>query len=263
MDIAVSGCLGRMGKALVKKIVSDPHLTLTQGITSTHSPYLGQDLGPLCGLKSIHVPVHDTLQRSPDGLIDFSTPQSSVSLVKHPLLEGKKVVIGTTGFSAQEFECLKQASQKMAMVWAPNMSVGVNVVSGLLETAAKILGDEYDIEITEAHHRYKKDAPSGTALSLGQTICHALGIQLNDVAEYGRQGQSLERQPKTIGFSTIRAGGIIGDHNVLFASEDERVEIRHQAITRECFVQGALRAVQWLTDKPFGFYSMKDVLFNP
>ena len=195
-----------------------------------------------------------------DVLIDFTRPDASMAFIETCRQAGKQIIIGTTGYSAAQRAVIAEAAKDVAIVLAPNMSVGVNLALKLLEMAAKVMGDYTDIEIIEAHHRHKVDAPSGTALRMGEVIADALGQDLKDCAIYGREGITGERDRKTIGFSTIRAGDIVGEHTVMFADEGERVEITHKATSRMTFANGAIRAAVWLQDKPNGLYDMQDVL---
>jgi 4-hydroxy-tetrahydrodipicolinate reductase len=193
-------------------------------------------------------------------LIDFTRPEVTLKNIAYCVEYNKNIVIGTTGFSNEEKQQIQHAAESVAIVFAPNMSVGVNLCFKLLETAARVLADDVDIEVIEAHHRHKVDAPSGTALRMGEVIAEALGRKLDDCAVYGREGVTGERDRKTIGFETIRAGDIVGDHTVLFADVGERVEITHKASSRMTFANGAIRAALWLEDKNNGLYDMQDVL---
>ncbi|MDH3935390.1 MAG: 4-hydroxy-tetrahydrodipicolinate reductase, partial [Gammaproteobacteria bacterium] len=195
-----------------------------------------------------------------DVLIDFTRPEPTLANLEVCRQAGRRVVIGTTGFSEQEKARIKAAAEDIGVVFAPNMSVGVNVCLKLLDVAARVLGDEVDIEVIEAHHRHKVDAPSGTALRMGEVVADALGRNLEDCAVYGREGHSGERDRKTIGFETIRAGDIVGDHTVLFAGTGERIEITHKASSRMTFAYGAVRAASWLTGRKAGLFDMQDVL---
>ena len=195
-----------------------------------------------------------------DVLIDFTQPEGTIKHLSVCRAEGIKMVIGTTGFSVEQKEALKVASEDIALVVAPNMSVGVNVTFKLLDIAAKVLGEGYDIEIVEAHHRHKVDAPSGTALHMGEIMAKATGNNLSEVAIYGREGVTGERSSRTIGFSTIRGGDIVGDHTVMFAGTGERIEISHKASNRATFTNGALRAARFLAGKDKGLFDMQDVL---
>jgi len=195
-----------------------------------------------------------------DVLIDFTRPDASMAFIETCRQAGKKLVIGTTGYSDAQKARISEAAKDVAIVMAPNMSVGVNLSLKLLEMTAKVMGDYTDIEVIEAHHRHKVDAPSGTALRMGEVIADALGRDLKDCAIYGREGNTGERDRKTIGFSTIRAGDIVGEHTVMFADDGERVEITHKATSRMTFANGAVRAAVWLADKDSGLYDMQDVL---
>jgi len=195
-----------------------------------------------------------------DVLIDFTRPDASMAFIETCRQAGKKLVIGTTGYSDAQKALISEAAKDVAIVMAPNMSVGVNLSLKLLEMTAKVMGDYTDIEVIEAHHRHKVDAPSGTALRMGEVIADALGRDLKDCAIYGREGNTGERDRKTIGFSTIRAGDIVGEHTVMFADDGERVEITHKATSRMTFANGAIRAAVWLADKDSGLYDMQDVL---
>jgi 4-hydroxy-tetrahydrodipicolinate reductase len=195
-----------------------------------------------------------------DVLIDFTCPEASMASIEQCRRAGKKIVIGTTGFNEKQKTEIAKASEDIAIVLAPNFSVGVNLTLKLLEMTAKVMGDYTDIEVIEAHHRHKVDAPSGTALRMGEVIAKTLGRDLKDCAIYGREGHTGERDRKTIGFSTIRAGDIVGEHTVMFADEGERIEITHKASSRMTFANGAVRAAVWLADKDRGLYDMQDVL---
>jgi 4-hydroxy-tetrahydrodipicolinate reductase len=225
---------------------------------------LGKDTGELVGEEASRVKVTKNLSSvigQFDVLIDFTRPEATLAYMetlRHHV--GKKMVIGTTGFSSEQKAQITEAAKDMAIVMAPNMSVGVNLTLKLLEMAAKAMGDYTDIEIIEAHHRHKVDAPSGTALRMGEVVAKALGRDLKDCAIYGREGNTGARDRKTIGFSTIRAGDIVGEHTVMFADEGERVEITHKASSRMTFASGAVRAAVWLQDKDKGLYDMQDVL---
>ena len=215
----------------------------------------------MSGIEAQNVLISDTLDADKfDVLIDFTHPTVTSQYVDYCLENNKKMVIGTTGCDQALEQKLRDAGDSIAIMYAPNMSVGVNLCLQLLQTAAKVLGDSVDIEIIEAHHRHKVDAPSGTAMKMGQVIAESLGRDLDSCAVYGREGQTGERQRQTIGFETIRAGDIVGEHTVLFAAEGERIEITHKASSRMTFANGALRASHWIMQKDPGLYSMRDVL---
>lgn len=261
--IAVTGAAGRMGKALIEAVHRAPLAGVTAAVHRPDSSLIGADVGELAALGRIGVPVSDDLAKVVeefDVLIDFTHPSVTLKNLAFCRKAGKAMVIGTTGFSAEEKLRLEEAAQDIPIVFAANFSVGVNLCLKLLDTAARVLGDEVDIEILEAHHRHKVDAPSGTALRMGEVVAAALGRDLAEVAVYGREGQTGARNPKTIGFATVRAGDIVGEHTVLFAAEGERVEITHKASSRMTFAKGAVRAALWLEGRAPGLYDMQDVL---
>ncbi|MDP1558626.1 MAG: 4-hydroxy-tetrahydrodipicolinate reductase [Nitrosomonas sp.] len=262
LKIAIAGSAGRMGRTLLEVVTQAPDMELAIALERTGSPYLDNDAGELIGTTCGTRIVSDFATALPgsDVLIDFTRTEATLAHLAVCRAAGVKMVIGTTGFTTEEKKILKAASADIAIVFAPNMSVGVNVTFKLLEIAAKVLNEGYDIEIIEAHHRHKIDAPSGTALRMGEVMAHALGRDLEKVAVYGREGVTGERQPDTIGFSTIRGGDIVGEHTALFAGTGECVEISHKATSRMTFAMGALRAVRFLADKPQGLFDMQDVL---
>ncbi|MGR8941065.1 MAG: 4-hydroxy-tetrahydrodipicolinate reductase [Gammaproteobacteria bacterium] len=261
--IAVAGVSGRMGTCLVKAADAAAHAEFAAAVSRPGSLAVGKDAGELAGLGTIGVHVADDLSAVLDQfdvLIDFTRPDTSMTLIEQCRAAGKKIVIGTTGYTPAQKRMIEQAAENIAIVLSPNMSVGVNLSLKLLEMTARVMGDDCDIEIIEAHHRHKVDAPSGTALRMGEVIAATLDRELKNCAIYGREGHTGERDRKTIGFSTIRAGDIVGDHTVMFADDGERVEITHKATSRITFANGAVRAAIWLKDKPSGLYDMQDVL---
>ncbi len=261
--VAVVGVSGRMGLCLVKATVLSENTTFAAAISRPESIAVGRDGGELAGIAIQGVKVVEDLAAVVDQfdvLIDFTRPEPSMNYIEICRQAGKKIVIGTTGYSDEQKAVINEAAKDIAIVLAPNMSVGVNLSLKLLEMAAKVMGDYTDIEIIEAHHRHKVDAPSGTALRMGEVVADALGRDLKDCAIYGREGDTGERDRKTIGFSTIRAGDIVGEHTVMFADEGERLEITHKATSRMTFANGAVRAADWLKDKENGLYDMQDVL---
>lgn len=262
IGIAVAGAAGRMGKTLIEAVTQkEEQLELRQATVLGGDPSLGLDAGLLAVGKPLGVVTQAQLDTSGfDVLIDFTSPSATLENLAACKTAGKAIVIGTTGFGEQELAEIKEAAKSIAIVMAPNYSVGVTASFKLLQMAAKILGEGYDIEISEAHHRHKKDAPSGTALKMGQVVADTLGRDLNEVAVYGREGVTQERDAKTIGFATVRAGDIVGDHTVLFAGGGERLEITHKASNRMTFASGAVRAAIWVESKAAGLYSMEDVL---
>jgi len=263
LKIAVTGAAGRMGRSLVTACSQAEHCRLTLALEHSGNTLLGSDAGELAGIGKLDLPLRDNLDANAanfDTLIDFTRPEATLANLASCVANNKSIVIGTTGFSDAQKQAIQQAAQSIPVVFAPNMSVGVNLCFKLLDLAARVLGDEVDIEVIEAHHRHKVDAPSGTAVRMGEILAAALGRNLEDCAVYGREGITGPRVRKTIGFETIRAGDIVGDHTVLFAAEGERVEITHKASSRMTFANGALRAAIWLKDQPAGLYDMQDVL---
>ncbi len=261
--IAVVGASGRMGLCLIRAAALSDQAELTVAVSRPGSIALGKDAGELAGISHIGVPVTDDLSAMRDSfdvLIDFTRPEPSMDFIEICRQAGKKIVIGTTGYSEEQKREIARAAEDVAIVLAPNMSVGVNLTLKLLEMTAQVMGDYTDIEIIEAHHRHKIDAPSGTALKMGEVIAASLGRDLDECAIYGREGVTGERDRNTIGFSTIRAGDIVGEHTVMFADEGERVEITHKASSRMTFANGAVRAALWLQGKDRGLYDMQDVL---
>ena len=262
--IAVMGAAGRMGKILIEAVQQTAGAAgLTAAVDRPDSTLVGADAGELAGIGRIGVPLSGDLSRVVDEfdvLIDFTHPSVTLKNLEVCRRAGKAMVIGTTGLSQEEKEQLVAAAKDVPLVFAANFSVGVNLCLKLLDTAARVLGDEVDIEIVEAHHRHKVDAPSGTALRMGEVVAEALGRDLREVAVYGREGQTGARDRQTIGFATVRAGDIVGDHTVLFAADGERVEITHKASSRMTFAKGAVRAALWLEGREAGLYDMQDVL---
>ena len=261
--IAVMGAAGRMGKALIEAVHQAPGAGLTAAVHRAESSLVGADAGELAGLGRIGVPLSGDLDRVVDEfdvLIDFTHPSVTLKNLAFCRKAGKAMIIGTTGFSVEEKQLLVEAGKDIPIVFAANFSVGVNLSLKLLDMAARVLGDDVDIEIIEAHHRHKVDAPSGTALRMGEVVANALGRDLQKVAVYGREGQTGARERETIGFATVRAGDVVGDHTVLFAADGERVEITHKASSRMTFAKGAVRAALWLQKRQPGLYDMQDVL---
>jgi 4-hydroxy-tetrahydrodipicolinate reductase len=260
--IAITGAAGRMGKALLEAAHDTEGVSVSAAIERAGSTLVGVDAGELAGIGALNVFLVDNVADAADFdvLIDFTRPEVTLANLAVCRQRGSAMVIGTTGFDDAQKTAISDASADIAIVFAPNMSVGVNLCLKLLEMAAKVLGDEVDIEIIEAHHRHKVDAPSGTALRMGEVVADALGRDLSECAVYGREGHTGERDSKTIGFETIRAGDIVGDHTVLFAGMGERVEITHKASSRMTFAKGAMRATLWLKGRKAGLYDMQDVL---
>jgi 4-hydroxy-tetrahydrodipicolinate reductase len=262
MKIAVAGASGRMGKMLIETIVAAEDMVLVGALDTPQSAFLGTDAGLSLG-KPTGVLIESDFAKglvSAEFLIDFTRPEGTLEHLKFCAEHGIKMIIGTTGFDDAGKAAIAEAAKKTAIVFAPNMSVGVNVTLKLLEMAAKSFSHGYDIEIIEAHHRHKVDAPSGTALKMGEVIADTLGRDLKEVGVFSREGVTGERDPSSIGFATIRGGDIVGDHTVLFAGIGERVEITHKSSSRVTYAHGSLRAARFLADKTTGLYDMYDVL---
>lgn len=260
--ICVAGASGRMGRMLIEAVSAASDCVLSGALDVPGCPALDQDPGAFLGVGTglrVTSDVRRGLQGA-DCLIDFTRPQGTLAHLQVCRELGVGAVIGTTGFSAAQKDEIADAARDIPIVLAPNMSVGVNVTLKLLEMAAKSLATGYDIEIIEAHHRHKVDAPSGTALKMGEVIAAALGRDLAQCAVYAREGVTGERDPSSIGFATIRGGDIVGDHTVLFAGTGERIEISHKSASRVSYAQGSLRAVRFLGDKKTGLFDMADVL---
>lgn len=261
LNIVITGSGGRMGQALLQATLDDAELRLAGALDRPDSPQLGKDageaFGAACGVRLTSV----TQALKPGTvLVDFTRPEPSLAYLEACRSAGAGMVIGTTGFTALQKQAIADAAREIPVVFAPNMSVGVNLLINLVQAAARVLSEGYDIEIIEAHHRHKVDAPSGTALRLGEAAAAALGRNLEDCAIYGREGVTGERDPATIGFATVRGGDVVGDHTVLFAGTGERVELTHKASSRATFALGALRAAKFIADKKSGLFDMRDVL---
>lgn len=263
INVAVTGAAGRMGRALIQVLAGGDGVCLGAALERPGHERVGADAGELAGLGRLGVPVTDDLVAVLDDfdtLIDFSVPDSTLAALEICRAASRRMVIGTTGFEAGGLAAIEAAAGEIAIVMAPNMSVGVNVVFKLIEMAAAILGDDVDVEITEAHHRDKVDAPSGTAVRMGEILAKTLGRDLATDAVYGRHGTTGPRDRRTIGFQSIRAGDLVGEHTVMFAGTGERIEITHRASSRSNFAFGAVRAVRWLAEKPPGLYDIQQVL---
>lgn len=263
IKVAIHGAAGRMGHALIQACQHAENLSLAAAIERPGSPAIGTDAGSLAGLQAIGLRVSDHIDpvtQDFDVLVDFTRPEPSLQALSVCRQHQKAIVIGTTGFSESDKRLIDAASLEIPVVLAPNMSVGVNLCLKLLEVAARVIGDETDIEVIEAHHRHKVDAPSGTALRMAEVVAETLGRELKTHGVFSREGHTGERDPKSIGFSVIRAGDIVGEHTVMFADEGERVEITHKASSRMTFAKGAMRAAGWLAGRHPGLYDMQDVL---
>ena len=260
--VAIAGASGRMGRMLIEAVRASGDCVLAGALDIASSPAIGSDATAFLGVAS-GVPITADVRAglaNADVLIDFTRPEGTLEHLAVCAQVGVKAVIGTTGFTAEQKEAIAAAAQKTAVVFAPNMSVGVNVTLKLLDMAARALSTGYDIEVIEAHHRHKVDAPSGTALKMGEVIAQALGRDLKDCAVYAREGVTGERDPSSIGFATIRGGDIVGDHTVLFAGTGERIEISHKSSSRAGYAQGSLRAARFLAAHRTGLFDMFDVL---
>jgi 4-hydroxy-tetrahydrodipicolinate reductase len=262
LRVAIAGASGRMGRMLVEAVAAADDLVLAGALDVPGGPAIGQDAMAFLGRTS-GVAISADLGAGLAGaqvLIDFTRPEGTLAHLAACADRGVKLVIGTTGFTEDQKQQIAEQAQRTAIVMAPNMSVGVNVVLKLLDTAARALNQGFDIEVIEAHHRHKVDAPSGTALAMGEVVAQALGRDLKACAVYGREGVTGERDPSTIGFATIRGGDIVGDHTVLFAGTGERIEITHKSSSRATYAQGSLRAARFLADKTRGLFGMDQVL---
>ena len=255
--IAIAGAAGRMGRNLIMACAATEGVQLSHAVEKPDSPFIGIDAGVVAGIEAQGVVIVDQLDAEQfDVLIDFTHPTVTSKHVDYCLQHNRKMVIGTTGCDEGLENKMQRAGDSIAIMFAHNMSVGVNLCLKLLETTASVLGDSVDIEVMEAHHRHKVDAPSGTAVKMGRVIADTLGRDLKECAVYGREGQTGARDRKTIGFATVRAGDIVGEHTVMFADEGERIEITHKASNRMTFANGAIRASLWVDKQEPGFYGM-------
>ena len=263
MPVAILGAAGRMGRTLVRMVHAEDGMRVAAAVEREDDPHVGADAGTLAGIGEIGVEVEGSLDRAldvSDVCIDFTLPGPTVEHARACRSRRRPMVVGTTGLSPEQRAMLAEAAADIAIMHAPNMSVGVNLCFKLLDIAARALGDSVDVEIVEAHHRNKVDAPSGTAVRMGEVIAGALGRDLADCAVYGREGHTGIRDRTTIGFETIRAGDIVGEHTVMFGGEGERIELTHRATSRANFAAGAVRAARWVAKSPPGLYDMQDVL---
>ena len=262
LKVVIAGCSGRMGHALLEGVFADAELALHGALDRADSPQIGRDAGEQFGKKSGVLISHDVdaALKGADVLVDFTRPEPSLVYLAACQKAGVNMVIGTTGFTSEQKDIIAKVAKYISVVFAPNMSVGVTLLINLVQAAAKVLSEGYDIEVIEAHHRHKVDAPSGTALRLGEAAASALGRNLEECAIYGREGVTGERDPSTIGFATVRGGDVVGDHTVLFAGIGERVELTHKASSRATFALGALRAGKFMQGKKSGLFDMQDVL---
>jgi len=263
MKVIVAGCAGRMGKRIASLALKNKTLTLAGAFESAESPAVGKDIGEIIGESKqdiIIAPSIGEVLASGDVVIDFTSPEATLENLKAIVQQQKKIVIGTTGLSAVQQKEIEKAAKSVPVVFAPNMSLGVNLLFKLSRMVAELLNDDYDIEIIETHHRHKKDAPSGTARELARQVAQGRSIDLESVAEYGREGMCGERNKGVIGIHAIRGGDVVGEHTVSYMTDGERLELTHKASSRDAFAKGALVAAQFLADKENGLYSMQDVL---
>ena len=259
----VTGAAGRMGSLIIRGVMESGDMELVGALEAPDHPCIGSDVGAVIGGGQRGVKVSDTVEAAfsaADVIIDFTFPDATMKVAGYAASSGKAMVIGTTGFTDNESNLIRSHARKIPVVMAPNMSIGVNVMFKMVSMLASLLGDDYDVEIVEAHHRLKKDAPSGTAVGLARSVAQARGEDLKDLARYERHGMIGPRPRGEIGIQTVRAGDIVGDHTVFFAGNNERIEIVHRAHTRQNFAQGAIRAARWLVGREPGLYSMMDVL---
>ncbi len=250
-----------MGRMLIEAVLNSPDLSLAAALDRPGAPSIGQDAGGFLGQET-GIAITDDLDAiaQADCLIDFTRPEGTLQHLEACVRHGVKCVIGTTGFTTEGKQAIQAAGQKIAIVFAPNMSLGVNVTLKLLEMAARLLNSGYDVEVFEAHHRNKVDAPSGTALAMGDAVARAWGQELDDIADWARHGETGPRQDGRIGFSVVRGGDIVGDHTVYFCGQGERLEITHRSSSRATYAEGSLRAARYLARKEFGLFDMQDVL---
>ena len=263
LKIAIAGAAGRMGRTLIAAVsaAEDSEMVLSAAIARKGSSLIGVDAGEMAGIGRLDIPVVASLDEADfDLLIDFTLIEPTLENLAYCCEHNKRVVIGTTGFDDTQRQQIADAGKKIPVVFAANMSVGMNLCFHMLKQMSEVLGEDSDIEIIEAHHRHKVDSPSGTAVRLGQVVADTLGRDLSTCAVYGREGVGEPRDRETIGFATVRGGDVVGDHTVLFASEGERVELTHKASSRMTFAKGAVRASSWLADKSPALYDMQDVL---
>lgn len=263
LNIAIMGAAGRMGQMLVHEVTMTDGCHVSGATDREGSPHIGEDVGTLAGVKSLGVTIGDdpapVIARA-HAVIDFTSPAATVEHARLCAQANAAHIIGTTGLTPDDEEALKMAARHCQVVYAPNMSVGVNLLLALTEKVAAVLGDDYDIEVVEMHHRHKVDAPSGTALGLGKAAAKGRDVAHEEAAVYTREGQTGARPAGKIGYATLRGGDVVGEHTVIFAGDGERIEIGHKASDRKVFAQGALRAVKWARQQKYGFYTMRDVL---
>lgn len=263
IKVTVCGAAGRMGSRIIALSKDYPEIKLVGAVESKDNPRLGNDAGVVAGIGELGIKIVDDIEKvidNTDIAVNFTNPEATIEHLKIVKKHKKSIVIGTTGFDNEQISLVQKASKEIPIVLSPNMSIGVNLLFKILKDVARVLGDDYDVEIIEAHHRMKKDAPSGTAIKMAKVIAEALGRNFDEVAVYARKGIIGERTKKEIGIQTVRAGDIVGEHTVIFGGLGERIEITHKASSRDTFARGALKAALWLYGKPAGLYDMGDVL---
>ncbi len=263
IKVSIMGVAGRMGQTILRQLNNENDVHIVGATEIVSHPELGSDIGILSGQGELGISISDNVEDAcinAEVIVDFTAPLSTLNNARYAASNGKSMVVGTTGFTEEEKKELYQLAKKFPCVFSPNMSIGVNVMFEATKKLAEILGDDYDIEIIEAHHKHKIDAPSGTALRLGESAAEGLGRDFNKVARYERHGAIGERKEKEIGMQTIRAGDIVGEHTVMFCGAGERIELTHRAMSRDNFAKGVVRAVKWIPGKPAGIYTMKQVL---
>jgi 4-hydroxy-tetrahydrodipicolinate reductase len=263
IKLTVCGAAGRMGSRIIALLKDYPEIKLVGAVESKDNPRLGNDAGVVAGIGQLGIKIVDDIEKvidNTDIAVNFTNPEATIEHLKIVKEYKKSIVIGTTGFDNNQISLIQETSKEIPIVLSPNMSIGVNLLFKILKDVAKVLGDDYDVEIIEVHHRMKKDAPSGTAIKIAKVISEALGRNFDEVAVYARKGIIGERTKKEIGIQTVRAGDIVGEHTVIFGGLGERIEIVHKASSRDTFARGALKAVLWLYGKPAGLYDMGDVL---
>ena len=263
IKVSIMGVAGRMGQTILRQLNNENDVHIVGATEIVSHPELGSDIGILSGQGELGISISDNVEDAcinAEVIVDFTAPLSTLNNARYAASNGKSMVVGTTGFTEEEKKELYQLAKEFPCVFSPNMSIGVNVMFEATKKLAEILGDDYDIEIIEAHHKHKIDAPSGTALRLGESAAEGLGRDFNKVARYERHGAIGERKEKEIGMQTIRAGDIVGEHTVMFCGAGERIELTHRAMSRDNFAKGVVRAVKWIPGKPAGIYTMKQVL---
>jgi 4-hydroxy-tetrahydrodipicolinate reductase len=263
IKVSIMGVAGRMGRSIFHILNAEDDILIVGATEISGHPEIGNDIGLISGEGELGVRISDTVEQSSadaDVIVDFTTPSSTLANAKYAASNGKAIIIGTTGFTEEEKKELSKLSENFPCVFSPNMSIGVNVMFEATKKLAEILGDDYDVEIIEAHHKHKVDAPSGTALRLGEAAAEGLGRDFNKVVRFERYGAIGERKEQEIGIQTIRAGDIVGEHTVIFCGAEERIELTHRAMSRDNFAKGVVRAVKWIPGKSAGIYTMKQVL---